>query len=235
MAKAHRVEEQDAAGRSAARVPLARLEGEALKARIRAGLDPIDRYDPAEAWGSDRDLNPAIAPPVDGLLSAAVLAPLIERPQGLSVLFTQRADQLRRHAGQISFPGGRCEAGETPWAAAVREAQDEVGLDPALVALAGLSTPYRTLTGYHITPVVGFVSGEAALAASPDEVADLFEVPFAFLMDPANHERRYRDQPPGPPRWHYAITWQDRVIWGATAGMIRALYERLEGPDGEPA
>ena len=240
MAKAHRVEELDAADRTAGRAPLAGLDRLALKARITARLDPTDRFDPAEAWGSDHDLNPDIAPPIDGLLSAAVLVPLIERPEGLCVLFTQRADQLRRHAGQISFPGGRCEAGETPWTAALREANEEVGLDPALVTVAGLSTPYRTLTGYHITPVVGFVAAGAALAASPDEVADLFEVPFAFLMDPANHERRHRDQPPGPPRWHYAITWpnpdgQDRVIWGATAGMIRALYERLEAPDGPEA
>jgi 8-oxo-dGTP pyrophosphatase MutT (NUDIX family) len=230
MVRAHRVEELDAADRTADRVPLAGLDRQALKARIIGRLDPIDRFDPAEAWGSDHDLNPDIAPPVDGLLSAAVLAPLIERPEGLCVLFTQRADQLRRHAGQISFPGGRCEAGETPWTAALREAHEEVALDPALVTVAGL-------TGYHITPVVGFVAAEVVLAASPDEVADLFEVPFAFLMDPKNHERRYRDQPPGPPRWHYAITWpspsgEDRVIWGATAGMIRALYERLDGPDG---
>ena len=97
--------------------------------------------------------------------------------------------------------------------------------------LAGLSTPYRTLTGYHITPVVGFARGPLDLTLNPYEVASAFEVPFAFLMDPANHERRHRDQPPGPPRWHYAMTWRERVIWGATAGMLRALHERLERPD----
>jgi 8-oxo-dGTP pyrophosphatase MutT (NUDIX family) len=229
MAKANRVE--DAANRAAA--PLADRAAAALKARIRAALDPVERHDPDRPSASDYDLNPDLTVPLAGLQPAAVLVPLIERDAGLSVLFTQRADQLRRHAGQIAFPGGRCDPGETPWAAALREAQEEVGLDPALVQVAGLSTPYRTLTGYHITPVVGFVSPAFVLALNPAEVADAFEVPFAFLMDPANHERRRRELPPGPPRWHYALTWQDRVIWGATAGMIRGLYERLERPDGD--
>ncbi len=214
---------------------LSRAVGElslpALKARIRARLDPVDGSAAGTACGSDVDLNPHLMVPLAGLQPAAVLIALIERPEGLAVLFTQRADQLRRHAGQIAFPGGRCDPGETPAESALREAQEEVGLDPALVALAGLSTPYRTLTGYHITPVVGFAPPALALTLSPAEVADAFEVPFAFLMDPANHERRHRDQPPGPPRWHYAITWQGRLIWGATAGMVRALYERLSGPD----
>lgn len=195
---------------------------------MRAALEPIDADDEGLPAASDHDLNPDIAAPVDGLQAAAVLVALIERPEGLSVLFTQRADQLRRHAGQIAFPGGRCETDETPWEAALREAQEEVGLDPSLVRPAGQGRPYRTLTGYHITPVVGFVSAELRLSLNPGEVADAFEVPFAFLMDPANHERRYRDKPPGPPRWHYAITYGERVIWGVTAAMIRGLYERLE-------
>jgi 8-oxo-dGTP pyrophosphatase MutT (NUDIX family) len=192
---------------------------------------------PMAAGGADHDLNPELAIPLDGLTEAAVLIVLIEREEGgPCVLLTQRADKMRRHAGQIAFPGGRCDPGETPWQTALREAQEEVGLDPALVRLAGLSTPYRTLTGYHITPVVGFAKAPLSLTLNPSEVAATFEVPFAFLMEPANHERRHRDQPPGPPRWHYAITWpdlgpdrgQDRVIWGATAGMLRALHDRLE-------
>ncbi len=232
MARVKRVEDAaDAAHRAPGREgPLAALNPQALKARIVQGLDPVDRYDPDCAPRSDHDLNPAIPLPMDGLQPAAVLILLIERPEGLSVLFTRRADRMRGHAGQIAFPGGRCEACETPWAAALREAQEEVGLDPALVEVAGLSTPYRTLTGYHITPVVGFAPPPLRLTLNPPEVAEAFEVPFAFLMDPANHERRHRDQPPGPPRWHYAITWGERLIWGATAGMLRALYERLERP-----
>jgi 8-oxo-dGTP pyrophosphatase MutT (NUDIX family) len=225
MASASRVE--DAADRSAGERPgLAPLC--ALEARIAACLDSID-IRPLAAGGSDHDLNPELSVPLDGLTEAAVLILLIEDGDGgPRVLLTQRADKMRRHAGQIAFPGGRCEGGETPWEAALREAHEEVGLDPALVRLAGLSTPYRTMTGYHITPVVGFAKGPLSLTLNPPEVAATFEVPFAFLMDPANHERRHRDQPPGPPRWHYAITWQDRVIWGATAGMLRALYDRLE-------
>jgi 8-oxo-dGTP pyrophosphatase MutT (NUDIX family) len=231
MAEARRVEDGVGANATA----WLRLPANVLKARIRAALDPIDGL-ALRAPGSDHDLNPEIPPPVDGLASAAVLIALIERPDGFGVLFTQRADQLRRHAGQISFPGGRCEEGEGPAAAALREAFEEVALDPALVDLAGLSTPYRTLTGYHITPVVGFVAAEATLLAYPGEVAELFEVPFVFLMDPANHERRHREVPPGPPRWHWAINWpmpegQARNIWGATAGMLHALYERLAAPD----
>jgi 8-oxo-dGTP pyrophosphatase MutT (NUDIX family) len=199
------------------------------RARILAALDPLEGASSA-ADGSDHDLNPDIVVGLDGLQPAAVLIPVIERDAGLSVLLTRRADRMRRHAGQIAFPGGRSEAGETAAMAALREAQEEVGLDPAAVFVAGVSTPYRTITGYHITPVVGFLP-PPNLALNPAEVADAFEVPLAFLMDPANHERRHRDQPPGPPRWHYAITWNDRVIWGATAGMIRALYERLGRAD----
>jgi 8-oxo-dGTP pyrophosphatase MutT (NUDIX family) len=235
MAMANRVEQPDAAEGSGPRAPLARLGTAAVEALARAALDPPDGPGPEVSPASDHDLNPAIALPIDGLQRAAVLVPMIERADGLTVLFTQRADQLRRHAGQIAFPGGGCEAGETAVTAALREAHEEVDLDPALVRIAGLATPYRTLTGYHITPVVAFVDPAARFKANAGEVADVFEVPFAFLMDPANHERRYRDQPPGPPRWHWAITWQGRLIWGATAGMVRGLYERLEAAYGRSA
>ena len=228
MAEANRVVLPDAAEGSDPRAPLAGLGAAAVEALACAALDPADGAGPEIPPASDHDLNPTIALPLDGLQRAAVLVPMIERADGLTVLFTQRADQLRRHAGQIAFPGGGCEAGETAVTAALREAHEEVDLDPALVRIAGLATPYRTLTGYHITPVVGFVDPAARFKANAGEVADVFEVPFAFLMDPANHERRYRDQPPGPPRWHWAITWRGRLIWGATAGMVRGLYERLE-------
>jgi 8-oxo-dGTP pyrophosphatase MutT (NUDIX family) len=233
MATANRVEQPDSAEGSDLRVPLGRLSADAVEALARTALDPADGRGPEIPPSSDHDLNPGIALPIDGLQPAAVLVPLIERPDGLTVLFTQRADQLRRHAGQIAFPGGGCEAGETAAMAALREAHEEVDLDPALVRVAGLATPYRTLTGYHITPVVGFVDPSARFKANAGEVADVFEVPFAFLMDPANHEQRHRDQPPGPPRWHWAITWKDRLIWGATAGMVRGLYDRLEAANGQ--
>jgi 8-oxo-dGTP pyrophosphatase MutT (NUDIX family) len=203
--------------------------------RIAARLRPLDSYDPqASAAGSDADLNPelGVTAGLQGLSAAAVLIALVERADGFSVLFTRRSDGLRRHAGQIAFPGGRCDPGETPSQTALREAQEEIGLDPALVQLAGLSTPYRTLTGYFITPVVGYLRPGFDLTLNPAEVVEVFEAPFDFLMDPANHERRHRDQPPGPPRWHYAIPYKDWLIWGVTAGMIRALHDRLGLGDG---
>jgi 8-oxo-dGTP pyrophosphatase MutT (NUDIX family) len=145
------------------------------------------------------------------------------------VILTRRADTLRRHTGQIALPGGRRDPGETASQTALREAHEEIGLDPAFVSLAGLSTPYRTGTGFLVTPVVGFVRPGFTLTASPDEVADIFETPFGFLMDPANYEQQERALPSGELRRFYATTYEDRYIWGATAGMLRALYERLYG------
>jgi len=209
--------------------PRARAE---LRDWIAGHLDPLDAGG-ARGGGtvrSDFDLNPAHAPAhAEDLTPAAVLVGLVEHPQGLSVILTRRADTLRRHTGQIAFPGGRSDPGETPWATALREAKEEIGLDPVLVSLAGLSTPYRTGTGFFITPVVGFIAPGAALEANPDEVADIFETPFGFLMDPANHEQHERTTPAGEARRFYAMTWEDRFIWGATAGMLRALYDRLYG------
>lgn len=203
-----------------------------LRAWIAGHLDPLEASPDREGAPvrSDFDLNPAHAPSHSvPLTPAAVLVGLVEHEDGLSVILTRRADTLRRHTGQIAFPGGRTDPGETPWAAALREAKEEIGLDPALVSLAGLSTPYRTGTGFHITPVVGFIAPGAALTANPDEVADIFETPFGFLMDPANHEQHRRTAPGGEERRFYAMTWEDRFIWGATAGMLRALYDRLYG------
>ena len=108
------------------------------------------------------------------------------------MILTRRADTLRNHTGQIALPGGRCDPGETAAQTALREAQEEIGLDPALVTLAGLSTPYRTGSGYLITPVIGFVARAFQLSANPDEVAEIFETPFDFLMDPNNLEEQRR-------------------------------------------
>lgn len=192
-------------------------------------LDPLDHHDRERPHRSDFDLNPELMPQGEILTPAAVLVPIVQREEGLSVLLTRRADTLRRHTGQVALPGGRIDHGETPWEAALREAEEEIGLPRAQVELAGLSTPYRTGTGYLITPVVGFVSPPIALSPNPLEVADIFETPFGYLMDPSNHERRFYDQPGGVRRWFYAITHEERVIWGATAGVLRALYDRLYG------
>jgi 8-oxo-dGTP pyrophosphatase MutT (NUDIX family) len=163
------------------------------------------------------------------LVPAAVLVALVEREAGLSVILTRRSDTLRAHTGQVALPGGRRDEGESAWQTALREAQEEIGLDPGFVSLVGLSTPYRTGTNYLITPVVGFVTPGFSLTPNPAEVADIFETPFGFLMDPQNyHEKEWRS-PSGERRRFYAATHDDRVIWGATAGVLRALYERLYG------
>jgi 8-oxo-dGTP pyrophosphatase MutT (NUDIX family) len=196
-------------------------------------LDPLEAHDPAQTGviASDYDLSKAYGPTeADGPLThASVLIALVERDHGLSVILTRRADTLRRHTGQIALPGGRRDPGETPWQTALREAHEEIGLEPHFVEVVGLSTPYRTGTGYLITPVVGFVRQGFTLTPNPDEVADIFETPFGFLMDPANLEEHERQLASGETRRFYAYTHEDRFIWGATAGMLRALYDRLYG------
>jgi len=189
----------------------------ALKAQIMARLDPLTADGATMAPWSDEGLaatlDPALVPgTVPALTLAAVLVCLVERPRGLSVILTRRADTLRRHTGQVAFPGGRCDPGETPWAAALRESEEEIGLPSAKVTLAGLATPYLTVTGYHVTPVVGFAPADVVLKANPDEVADIFETPFAFLMDLANYETREGRTLGGDARRYYAIPWEGRLI-----------------------
>lgn len=196
---------------------------------IRSRLDPLDWTEvPSTGFRSDFDLNPDMAPrEPKAPVPAAVLTGLIEREDGYHVLLTRRSDNLRKHTGQVAFPGGRSDPGETPWQTALREAQEEVGLDASHVTLAGLSTAYRTGTGYLVTPVVAFISAEAVLEPNTDEVADIFETPFSFLMNPDNYERRSYDLPDGSTRHYYAMNWGNQLIWGATAGMLRALHDRL--------
>ena len=161
--------------------------------------------------------------PVD----AAVLVPLVLHDEGLSVLLTQRTDHLRSHAGQISFPGGRVEAEDaSPQATALREAWEEIGLAPERVDVLGYLPDYRTGTGYRITPVVGRIALPIELRPDPREVAEAFEVPLAFLLDPANH-REYEREYMGRMRRYFAMTYADRFIWGATAGIIVALAQVL--------
>jgi 8-oxo-dGTP pyrophosphatase MutT (NUDIX family) len=210
---------------------------EVLEPWIAAHLHPLADYDPATRQvRSDYDLNPeAVRRHTGPLHPAAVLAPLVERPEGLTVLLTRRADSLTRHSGQIAFPGGRAEPGEAPWETALREAEEEIGLDPSFVRVAGLADPYETVTGFSITLVVGFVRPGFELRPHAGEVAEIFESPFAFLMDPANHQRRVQEGTDGLRRHYYAMPHDGRFIWGATAGMLRALYERLFGDVAEAA
>src|SRR5579875_3027961 len=199
--------------------PLAELEP-----HIAARLRPLQdwRVDEAAAH-SDFDLNPGGRPGPGALTKAAVLVGLIERSAGLSVLLTRRADTLRRHSGQVAFPGGRMEAGETPPRTALRESFEEVGLDRRFVRLIGLSDAYVTGTGFSITPVVGLIRPGFELTPFDAEVAEIFELPFAFLMDEANHQLRSMVAADGQERRFYAMEHGGRVVWGATAGMIRAL------------
>mgnify|MGYP001608188913 CR=1 FL=1 len=197
---------------------------------IMTHLDPLEEREPVSgATRSDFDLSGQYGNPPTELTPASVLVGLVEREGAYSVILTRRADTLRRHTGQIALPGGRRDPGETPWGTALREAHEEVGLHPDYVTIAGLSSPYVTGTGFLITPVVGFIRQGFTLTANPAEVADIFETPFGFLMDPANHEEHEREAPGGEKRRFYAMTHAERFIWGATAGVLRALYERLYG------
>ncbi len=190
---------------------------------MKADRDYIrSRLLPLESWTPPEPRPGSHAP-------AAVLAGLIDRPEGFSVLLTLRTAHLRSHAGQIALPGGRADPGEQPWETALREAQEEVGLDPQLVEVAGLSDPFWTRTGYLITPVVGFVRPDLALEPNPDEVADVFEVPFAFLMDAANHKTIPRELPDGSVHQVWAMPYGERNIWGVTAMLLRDLHTRLYG------
>ena len=206
------------------------MSGE-LYSWMQAHLDPLDEDQGAgrAPTPSDYDLSPQWPAPESPPTPAAVLVALVERPPGLTVILTRRADRLRAHGGQIALPGGRCDPGERPSETALREVEEEIGLDRRFVSLAGQSTPYRTGTGYLITPVVGFVAPGFTLTPNPDEVADIFETPFGFLMDPQNYLEHERELPSGERRRFYAMTHEDRYIWGATAGLLRALYERLYG------
>jgi 8-oxo-dGTP pyrophosphatase MutT (NUDIX family) len=199
-----------------------------LRARIVERLAPLSAYDPAAGCvASDYDLNPPFRPTAGGVLHpSAVLVPIVEHADAPTVLLTQRSADLTRHAGQVAFPGGRAEPGERPWETALRETQEEIGLEPGRVELAGLASPYETVTGFQVTPVVGFVRPGFELTVNASEVADVFEVPLAQLLLRESYERRSLEWK-GAPRYFYAMPFEDRLIWGATAGMLRALHDRL--------
>lgn len=169
----------------------------------------------------------AAAPDADlSLIAAAVLVPIVLRDKP-TVLLTQRTAHLRDHAGQVSFPGGRCEPGDPdPVATALREAEEEVGLAAAQIEVLGSLDAYRTGTGFTVTPVVALVTPPLNLKLDDFEVADVFEPPLAFLLDPANH-RRDRLEYRGQWREYWAMPWQWRYIWGATAGILVRLTQFL--------
>jgi 8-oxo-dGTP pyrophosphatase MutT (NUDIX family) len=184
-----------------------------LRQRFSRGLrpEPIASGD-GHLWRNPGDIRPA-----------AVLVPVVRR-EALTVLFTRRTPHLQDHAGQISFPGGRAEPEDASLeATALREAQEEIGLAPARIEVLGRLSEYVTVTGYRVTPVVGLVTPPLALHPDPFEVAEIFEVPLGFLLDPANHVRNSVAQE-GQQRRYWAMPYREYYIWGATAGMLMNLY-----------
>lgn len=174
----------------------------------------------------DHDLDPELRPEPP-LTPAAVLIALVERPDGLSVLLTRRTRHLAHHAGQISFPGGHQEPGdETPEEAAMRETEEEIGLDRRHLEIVGRLDTYITRTGFSVTPVVAVVEPPFELEPDAYEVDEVFEVPLGFLLDPANHQRHSRPYK-GRERQYWAMPYGDYYIWGATAAMLVNLYEFL--------
>jgi 8-oxo-dGTP pyrophosphatase MutT (NUDIX family) len=159
-------------------------------------------------------------------IAAAVLIAITDRAEP-GVILTVRREDLRTHAGQIAFPGGRIDPGEDTVAAALREAHEEILVPPELVGVVGTIEPYRTVTGYIVTPVLGVVPPDLSLEPHEHEVADLFEAPLAFLLDPANQQWKSALFQ-GRTRHYYEIVWNDRRIWGATAAMIVNLSRRLK-------
>lgn len=212
--------------------------------RSRAALPESNRLLPPADWAEElqrirrclaREPDGAPAIHEDGLgdetlTPAAVLFPIILRPGQPTVLLTQRTSHLRDHGGQVSFPGGRVEASDTsPVHTALRETEEEVGMAPERVEVVGFLPEYRTSTGFRVTPVVGFVQPPFTLRPDPFEVAEVFEVPLAFLLDAANHQRHSREWR-GSLRHYFAMPYGDYLIWGATAGMIVSLVRRLGLP-----
>ncbi|TYC64581.1 CoA pyrophosphatase [Stappia sp. BW2] len=204
--------------------------------------DPADwptlfrtRLDDAALRGFEREtgdhiLNPDLGPYAkwDGApRDAAVLIGIVERGDGPNVVLTQRTGHLKSHAGQVALPGGKIDPTDRgPVEAALREADEEIGLAPERVEPIGNLAPYLTGSGYRVVPVVGTIREGAAFRPNPGEVESVFEVPLGFLMDPANHQKLSREWQ-GKRRYFYAMPFGERYIWGVTAGIIRSLYETV--------
>lgn len=182
---------------------------------------------------SDYDLNPGL--PADEtrakrpLRPAAVLCGVVERPAGLHVILTQRPDTMKEHAGQIAFPGGKIDAGDADAiAAALREAEEEIGMPATAAEVLGVIDHYVTGTGFRVEPVVAWIDPDFVARPDPREVDEVFEAPLDFLMDPSNL-KRHTGTWGGRRRFYYAIPWRGRYIWGATAGMLKCLADRIAG------
>ena len=184
--------------------------------------------DVATKCRGDFDLNLGMEKKIPNKLkSAAVLVPIVDRKESLAVILTRRTDNLATHPGQISFPGGHVEDGDSgPEQTALREANEEIGLDSKHVRILGRLDNYKTRTGFNITPVVSFLSLPPEIKKDSSEVEEIFEVPLSFLLDPANHHRHkhlWKDRA----LYFYAIPYLSYYIWGATAGILVNLFDRL--------
>ena len=205
-------------------------EGFASRAAMRLSQRPDP--DAGAVAAGDHDLNPDLYPAGTRPRQqpAAVLAPIVARPGGATVLLTRRASHLRNHSSQIPFPGGKIDASDvSPQAAALREAREEIGLDERHVRPIGWLDPYQTGSGFRVYPLVGIVDAAFTLEINRHEVEEVFEAPLEFLMNPRHHLRVEREIN-GVDRAFYAMPWGDRYIWGATAGMLLNLYRRLYAP-----
>ena len=203
-----------------------------VRARLRLEV-PAALHDlAAEAVRGDIDVDPALweSAGVAATRPAAVLVPVVDRPDP-TVLLTQRTADLPSHAGQVAFPGGKIDPGDaTPAAAAMREAEEEIGLGHSFIEPIGYLDLFLTFTGFRILPTVARIAPDYHITVNPSEVADAFEVPLAFLMDPQNHALHSREwRGKGIIRRYYAMPFGERYIWGVTAGILRNLYERIYG------
>lgn len=204
---------------------------EAFLQRAEAGLSqtPPGPDDPTSNPQGDHRLDPngsAVIPPLPHR-RAAVLVPIVARADGLFLVLTQRSAHLRDHSGQVALPGGKIDPeDETPLDAALREAEEEIGLRREAVRMLGYLDPYLSATGFLVTPVIGLVDPQATFAPNPEEVAAIFEVPLGFLMDAERYLLRSRSWQ-GRERYFYALTYGERLIWGVTAGILHNLRERL--------
>jgi 8-oxo-dGTP pyrophosphatase MutT (NUDIX family) len=213
------------------------LQGDAVIARLRdclAGTQPGDAHVDPRFYGlsvADAALLNSLLPA--NPLSAAVLVPLIAHPTGPTLMFTERASGLRKHGGQISFPGGRVEPDDNgPVGGALRESAEEIGLGAGFVEVIGYLPDHLVITGFRVTPVVGLVAPGFTLAPDANEVASVFEVPLAFFLDPANRVKAWRKLGGQIDAEIEEFHWEGRRIWGATASMVISLAEKLEWVDG---
>ena len=205
------------------------MRAENLIARLNVDQDNIGIRSNEDARPKNRSVEDKYikAKNRTGLTRAAVLVPIISRDDGLTVLLTKRTENLKNHPGQISFPGGSVDDTDlNAQHTALRETEEEVGLDPSHVEVIGQLDQYIVGTGYLVSPVIGLIKPPFKLIRQEDEVAEIFEVPLDFLIEPKNF-KRYAREFNGTVHHHFSLTWQSYFIWGATAGMLRNLSERL--------